>query len=434
MDILAQLGVALGLASLAGVNLYLTVLITGLTIRFNFLQLASSYHSLDVLAHPVVLVVAGILFAMQFLADKIPWVDSLWDSVHTVIRPVGGTLLALQALGTMPGYVKVAAALLAGGAALTTHSAKAATRLLINHSPEPVTNVAMSLAEEAGVAGGVALTLLKPVLALVIFSAVIVVIWMIYPRLWRLSRTTMWLAWHKLKLPGRMTDADPRVELQSEVNRELRDWLQVGAGLNEHDVAWTVACHTGKGKGVRGLCANLSGVLVAPSRPGCVYFAGLKGWRSRVFKVPLDEGAKVEVASKFLSENVLINHNGLRAVFRFPREQFATAEAVARHLGKMASSKEAPPPPLEKPPISQTASPVAVPVRIHLTTPPDTPRAVTPAVPMVEPLIPPVELPSLTESSSAVASSPVPPPAAAEREATPGEGGREGIPPLPSIN
>ena len=154
MDILAQLGVALGLASLAGVNLYLTVLLTGLAVRFNAVHLAAQYQSLDVLAHPVVISVAGLLFVMQFVADKIPWVDSLWDSVHTVIRPVGGTLLALQVLGTMPGYVQVAAGLLAGGATLTTHSAKAGTRLLINHSPEPMTNVAMSLAEEAAVAGG----------------------------------------------------------------------------------------------------------------------------------------------------------------------------------------------------------------------------------------------------------------------------------------
>ncbi len=204
MDILAQLGVALGLASLAGVNLYLTVLLTGLAVRFNFVQLAAQYQSLDVLAHPLVIIVAGLLFVMQFFADKIPWVDSLWDSVHTVIRPVGGTLLALEALGTMPVYVSVTAALIAGGAALTTHSAKAATRLLINHSPEPATNVAMSLAEEATVAGGVALTLLKPVIALMVFGGLLVVIWMIYPRLWRLIRTTMWLVWHKLKLPGRL--------------------------------------------------------------------------------------------------------------------------------------------------------------------------------------------------------------------------------------
>src|SRR3569623_714836 len=106
MDILQELGVALGLASLAGINLYLTVLLAGLAIRFNLLHLATQYHSLEVLGHPAVIAVAGILYLMEFCADKVPWVDTLWDSVHTVIRPVGGTLLALQALGEMPTWMK----------------------------------------------------------------------------------------------------------------------------------------------------------------------------------------------------------------------------------------------------------------------------------------------------------------------------------------
>jgi hypothetical protein len=331
MDILAQLGVALGLASLAGVNLYLTVLLAGLAVRFDWLHLAGQYHALDVLAHPVVLIVAGLLFVMQFFADKIPWVDSLWDSVHTVIRPVGGTLLALQALGTMPDYVKLAAALLAGGAALTTHSAKAGTRLLINHSPEPVTNVAMSLTEDAAVTGGVALTLLKPVIALMVFGGLVAVIWMIYPRLWRLIRTSMWLVWHKLKLPGRSAAPEEPVVLPCEVTDELRDLLQVGAGLSADEVTWTVRCHTGKSKGVRGLCSNLSGILVAPSRPDCLYFAAIKGLRGRLFKVPLD-AAQVEVASKFLSEDIAVSGAGMRAVFRLPRGRGALAEAVALRI------------------------------------------------------------------------------------------------------
>lgn len=419
MDILAQLGVALGLASLAGVNLYLTVLVTGLVIRFNLLQLASSFHSLDVLAHPVVLMVAGLLFVMQFLADKIPWVDSLWDSVHTVIRPVGGTLLALQALGTMPGYVKVTAALLAGGAALTTHSAKAATRLLINHSPEPVTNVAMSLAEEAAVVGGVALTMLRPALALIVFSVLIALIWLIYPRLWRLIRTTMWLVWHKLKLPGGMAISEQPAALKSDINRELRDWLQVGAGLNEDDVAWTTPCLSGKGKGVRGLSANLSGILVAPTRPGTVYFAAIKGWRGRLFKVPLVE-AKVEVASKFLSENVTVSGNGLRAVFRFPRGQFATAEAVALRMREAASSRV--PPEVETP--VAAVPPPAAPIE-----PPVAPAVLVP----LEPLIPPIELPASAPTPPAPNSQPVSPPSAPKDRPPAGES-QEGISPFPAIH
>jgi hypothetical protein len=185
MQILEQLGLALGLASLAVLNLYLTVLITGTMVHFNLLHLADKYETLGVLAHPWVLGVAGVLFLVEFFADKVPWVDSLWDGLHTFIRPVGGTLLAVQALGHMEPHMQVIAALLAGGAALTTHTAKAGTRLLINHSPEPASNVAMSVAEDVAVIGGSALMYFAPVVGLVVFSVLLVVIWMLLPKVFR---------------------------------------------------------------------------------------------------------------------------------------------------------------------------------------------------------------------------------------------------------
>ncbi len=334
MDILPQLGVALGLASLSGVNLYLTSLLVGVAIRFDILHLAERYESLAVLGHTWIIAVAGVLFLLQFFADKIPLVDSLWDALHTFIRPVGGTLLALQALGHMPVYMQVVAALLAGGATLTTHGAKAGTRLLINHSPEPVTNVAMSVAEDAAVAGGVALTLFKPVIALVVFSGLIVVLWLIFPRMWRMTRSTIWLGWHKLKLPGRTDSVDLPLELKREIKGETLDLLRLFAGLTESDVAWTTRCLSGKAKGIRGLSANLDGTLIAPLKSDCVYFAAIKGWRGRLFKVPL-EGAQIEVESKFLSENVILAAASSSAQFCFPRGQGDKAELVALRLRQM---------------------------------------------------------------------------------------------------
>lgn len=188
MHILEQLGLALGLASLAGLNLYLTVFLTGLLVRLDALHLAAKYQSLEVLGHDWVLIAAGVLYAIEFVADKVPWLDSLWDSVHTLIRPVGGTILAMQALGDMPPQVEVIGALLAGGAALTTHSAKAGTRLLANHSPEPVSNVVLSLAEDITVAAGTLVMLMKPVLALCVFTAAIIVLWLVLPRMFRIIR------------------------------------------------------------------------------------------------------------------------------------------------------------------------------------------------------------------------------------------------------
>lgn len=188
MQILEQLGLGLGLASLAGLNLYLTVFLTGMLVRFDVLHLAAKYQTLEVLGHDWVLIAAGVLYVVEFFADKVPWLDSLWDSVHTFIRPVGGTILAMQALGEMPAHMEVVGALLAGGAALTTHSAKAGTRLLANHSPEPASNIALSITEDILVAAGTLIMVLKPVIALCLFTAVLIVLWLLLPRLWRVLR------------------------------------------------------------------------------------------------------------------------------------------------------------------------------------------------------------------------------------------------------
>jgi Domain of unknown function (DUF4126) len=362
MHILEQLGVALGLASLAGVNLYLTVFITGLAIRFDWVHLADKYQHLDVLGHPAVLAIAGVLYALEFFADKVPWLDSLWDSVHTIIRPVGGTLLAVQALGDMPAYVQVSAALLAGGAALTTHGAKAGTRLLINHSPEPVTNIAMSLGEDVAVTGGVALVIMRPIVALVVFGVIIALIWMIFPRLWRIIRTTVWLAWHKLRMPGRRYPLANPEELGRELSDELRDLLKIQAGLDDTDVKWTVPCLTGKSKGLRGLSPNLRGLLIGTENATSIVFVANRILRDRLFQLPL-AGAVVEVESKFLSENLVLEASGIKAVFRFPRGQGDLVETMALrvrelikcHPGTMAFSPEV----LDEPAAEEARSPQA---------------------------------------------------------------------------
>lgn len=169
MEKLDLLAVALGLATLAGVNLYLTVLATGLAIHFHWITLASRYQSLEVLGNPWIIGIAGVLYLLEFFADKIPWVDSIWDAVHTVIRPIGGALLAIQVLGHPSPAFTVVVALLAGGTSLLAHTAKAATRLATNASPEPFTNVGLSLGEDAAVLGGLTLVNLSPLLALIIF-------------------------------------------------------------------------------------------------------------------------------------------------------------------------------------------------------------------------------------------------------------------------
>ena len=175
MEILEQLGIALGFATLAGINLYLTTLIAGLAIRFDWLALASKYEQLEVLSDPWIIGVAGTLFAIEFFADKIPWVDSTWDVLHTVVRPVGGVLLALAALGQLDPAISVIAGLLAGGTTMTTHLAKAGGRLFVNFSPEPVSNVAASAAEDGLVLGGLSLMALAPVASIFLSIGIIFV-------------------------------------------------------------------------------------------------------------------------------------------------------------------------------------------------------------------------------------------------------------------
>ncbi len=335
MNVIEQLGVALGLASLAGVNLYLTVLLTGLLVRFDWLHLADKFQHLEVFGHPVVLAVAGVFFVMEFFADKIPWVDSLWDSVHTVIRPMGGTLLALQSLGEMDVWMQVTAGLIAGGAALSTHSAKAGTRLMINHSPEPFSNVAMSLTEDIAVAGGSILVLTKPAIALGVFATLIVLIWMIFPRIFRVIRTSLWLIWNKLRMPGRREVLSVPVELGREADGDLLALLAAQAATSQQEVAWTAACITGKSKGVRGLGGNFSCVIVARNQSRTLLLAVLGGLRHRLIEVPLTE-SKIEVDSRFLSENLVIESPGKSIVLRFPRGQTALVETVAMRLRQIA--------------------------------------------------------------------------------------------------
>lgn len=175
MDVFESLGAALGLATLAGLNLYLTSFVVGVAIRFEWVNLAMDHPELMILGHDWVLAVSGGLMLIEFFADKVPWVDSGWDAIHTLIRPAGGVLLGMAALGDMDPAVLAIGGLLSGGATLTSHGAKAGTRLLVNMSPEPVSNSVASVSEDGLVLGGIALTAFAPVLAFFVFFALLVV-------------------------------------------------------------------------------------------------------------------------------------------------------------------------------------------------------------------------------------------------------------------
>jgi hypothetical protein len=190
MEWIDQLGVALGLATLAGLNLYLTVALLGLIIRFHWIDLAGPYENLALLGNPWIIGVAAALFLIEFIADKVPWVDSAWDAVHTLVRPAGGILLALTALGELDPVMTVIAGLCAGTAALTTHGTKATARLVMNVSPEPISNTLASLAEDGLVVGGLGLIAFAPLVALVFFVILVIACMVLMRWLWKKVRSS----------------------------------------------------------------------------------------------------------------------------------------------------------------------------------------------------------------------------------------------------
>jgi Domain of unknown function (DUF4126) len=163
MDVLAVLGRTLSFSLAAGVNLYATVALIGLAERYHWVSLPPEYAPLG---HAWVIGLAALLYGVEFVADKVPWVDTLWDTVHTFIRPVGGAALAVVALGDASPALRVGAALLGGTVAAGSHFAKAGTRVVVNSSPEPFSNWALSVIEDGFVASLGLLALKFPVVAL----------------------------------------------------------------------------------------------------------------------------------------------------------------------------------------------------------------------------------------------------------------------------
>jgi hypothetical protein len=322
------LGVALGLACLAGINLYLTVFVTGLAIHFHWVTLAPAYQSLEALGNPVIITIAGIFYFLEFFADKIPWIDSAWDAVHTVIRPIGGALLAIQVLGHPSPAFTVIVALLAGSTSLITHTAKAATRLASNTSPEPFSNIALSFGEDVAVLGGLALIHYSPVLALSIFALAIAAFLYFAPKVLRAMKAKIWLALKKLNGPAELSTP---VKLSLTLPARFASFFSRQNVLGE-TIAWAAPCISGRG---RRIPANLFGALVATNEePRRILFVARKSGRPFAQTIELDS-SMVAHEPKFLSENLIIFQTagkGPKYLFVFPRSQAAVVEHIVDYL------------------------------------------------------------------------------------------------------
>jgi len=165
---------------LAGWRLYLVTFAVGLAMKFGWIALPQQLHGLDVLANSWIIGIAGLGALAEFFADKIAWVDSLWDAIHSVVRPVGGALLSMAIIdGGDPAW-QVGSFLLGGGAALLAHAGKAGARTLVNASPEPFSNVIVSTGEDVATAGLLGLAIANPVAAaLIALILVFLSIWLV---------------------------------------------------------------------------------------------------------------------------------------------------------------------------------------------------------------------------------------------------------------
>jgi hypothetical protein len=186
MNLISTIAIAMGSAWVSGINLYACVATLGLLSRFAHLKLPGE---LDVVTNGWVIGVAVALYVIEFVADKVPWVDSTWDVIHTFIRIPAGAVLAAAAFGDFDRSIQVIALLLGGGLALSSHGTKAATRAVLNTLPEPVTNAVVSVIEDVLAIVSVVAALFFPVLLFVIVGAGLLVSIYLFNRVLRFFRS-----------------------------------------------------------------------------------------------------------------------------------------------------------------------------------------------------------------------------------------------------
>ena len=184
-QLISTIAIAMGASWVSGINLYAAVATLGLLGRFAHLQLPGE---LEVLTSWWVIGIAAVLYVIEFVADKVPYVDSTWDVVHTFIRVPAGAVLAASAFGDFDRSVQVIALLLGGGLALSSHGTKAATRAMLNASPEPVSNWVASIAEDIVAVLSVVASVFVPVLIFIIVGAGLVISFLVFSRILRFFR------------------------------------------------------------------------------------------------------------------------------------------------------------------------------------------------------------------------------------------------------
>ncbi|AKH68321.1 protein of unknown function (DUF4126)/Short C-terminal domain [Spongiibacter sp. IMCC21906] len=209
-QLISVISLTMGVAWASGLNLYAAILVLGLGGSSGGIDLPEN---LQIVQDPAVMLAAGLMFSVEFFADKVPGLDTGWDALHTFIRIPAGALLAANTVGDVSPALQLAAGIAGGSVTSVTHAAKASTRVLINTSPEPVTNWAASISEDLAVFGGLWLALNHPLLFLVLFVVFLLLLIWLLPKLWRgiariFRKIGQWLGLSK-EMEEEIADAEP---------------------------------------------------------------------------------------------------------------------------------------------------------------------------------------------------------------------------------
>lgn len=197
MDAVSIIALSMGAAWASGINLYAAVFMLGYMGSTGHIMLPDE---LQVLNDPLVMTAAAVMYCVEFFTDKVPGVDTGWDTLHTFIRIPAGAMLAASAVGDVSPAIELTAGILGGGLAAATHATKAGSRLLINTSPEPFSNWAASITEDLLVIAGLWTALTHPLWFLTALLIFVLLMFWLLPRLWRLIKTVLqyigsWLGW-----------------------------------------------------------------------------------------------------------------------------------------------------------------------------------------------------------------------------------------------
>ncbi|MGE0825474.1 MAG: DUF4126 domain-containing protein [Candidatus Binatia bacterium] len=212
MGVVETLSLAMGTAWTSGLNLYATIAALGLAGRYELIHLPPG---LEILMHPLVIGAACLMYVLEFVVDKVPFVDSAWDVLHTFIRIPAGALLAAQTVGDVSPALELAAYLAGGGIAATAHSTKMLTRVAINTSPEPFSNWTASVTEDATVFGGLWVIYHYPLLAIIsVVIFVAIAIWLL-PKLYRTGKAVLLTLWTTVRGLLRRRQSDIAAETQT---------------------------------------------------------------------------------------------------------------------------------------------------------------------------------------------------------------------------